>query len=109
MRVLKQELREGARRHLNTRSDSEILLNVFAHELSQQDIGRLEPEHVFAAVKGLYRRCEGAYATVVIIPGVGLVAFRGEHGIRPLCYGFRETDKGTEFMVASESVSWSSS
>jgi len=102
--VLKRELREEARRHLNTRSDSEILLNVFAHELSQQVIGRLEPEHVFAAIEALHRRCEGAYATVAIIPGFGLVAFRGEHGIRPLCYGLRETPDGPELMVASESV-----
>lgn len=101
---LKKQLRDGARRHLNTRSDSEILLNVFAHELEQQEIGRLEPEHVFAAVAGLHKRCAGAYATVAIIPGFGLVAFRGEHGIRPLCYGIRETPSGQEVMVASESV-----
>ena len=101
---LKDQLRDEARRHLNTRSDSEILLNVFAHELAQQVIGRLEPEHVFAAVAGLHKRCAGAYATVAIIPGFGLVAFRGEHGIRPLCYGVRDTPRGQEVMVASESV-----
>ncbi len=101
---LKVQLRDDARRHLNTRSDSEILLNVFAHELEQQVIGRLEPAHVFAAVAGLHRRCAGAYATVAIIPGFGLVAFRGKNGIRPLCYGVRETPDGQEVMVASESV-----
>ncbi|HCH61660.1 MAG: amidophosphoribosyltransferase [Deltaproteobacteria bacterium] len=102
--VLKRELRDEARRHLNTSSDSEILLNVFAHELSRQVIGRLEPEHVFAAVEALHRRCEGAYATVAIVPGFGLVAFRGKYGIRPLCYGLRDTPDGPELMVASESV-----
>jgi len=101
---LKQELFEQDRRHLNTRSDSEILLNVLAHELAKQDIDRLQAEHVFAAVAGVHRRCEGAYATVAMIPGFGLIAFRGEHGIRPLCYGLRETPQGPEFMVASESV-----
>jgi amidophosphoribosyltransferase len=103
-RALKQELFEQDRRHLNTRSDSEILLNVFAHELSKQDLRSLEPEDIFKAVEGVHRRCEGAYATVAMIPGFGLIAFRGEYGIRPLCYGYRDTPGGREFMVASESV-----
>jgi len=101
---LKQELFEQDRRHLNTRSDSEILLNVFAHELSKQDLRHLDPEDIFSAVEGVHRRCEGAYATVAMIPGFGLIAFRGEHGIRPLSYGYRDTPGGREFMVASESV-----
>jgi amidophosphoribosyltransferase len=102
--TLKDELFALDRRHLNTRSDSEVLLNVLAHELSKQLIDTLKPEHLFAALESVHRRCEGAYATVAMIPGFGLIAFRDEHGIRPLCYGFRETDKGREFMVASESV-----
>jgi amidophosphoribosyltransferase len=101
---LKRELFDQDRRHLNTNSDSEVLLNVFAHELSQQQTPRLEPEHVFAAVRGVHRRCDGAYAIICIIPGIGLIAFRGEHGIRPLAYGYRDTPEGREVMVASESV-----
>ena len=101
---LKDELFALDRRHLNTRSDSEVLLNVLAHELSKQDIDQLQPEHIFRAVEAVQRRCRGAYATVAMIPGLGLIAFRDEYGIRPLCYGFRDGVDGREFMVASESV-----
>ena len=101
---LKSELFAVDRRHLNTRSDSEVLLNVLAHELSKLDIDELSPEHIFQAVEGVHRRCRGAYATVAMIPGFGLIAFRDEHGIRPLCYGFREGEGGRELMIASESV-----
>ncbi len=102
--ALKQELFALDRRHLNTRSDSEILLNVLAHELGKQTIESLQPEHIFRAVEGVHRRCRGAYATVAMIPGFGLIAFRGPYGIRPLGYGFRESETGRECMVASESV-----
>ncbi len=101
---VQKELFDLDRRHLNTRSDSEILLNVFAHELGKQQFDKLKPEHVFAAIEGVHRRCKGAYAAVAMIPGLGLIAFRDRHGIRPFCYGFRDTDSGREFMVASESV-----
>jgi len=101
---LKKELFAADRRHINTQSDSEILLNVFAHGLSKQDTRVLEPEQVFEAVHAVHHRCQGAYAAVAMIPGFGLVAFRDPHGIRPLCYGYRDTDKGREWMVASESV-----
>jgi len=101
---LKEELFTKNRRHLNTRSDSEILLNVFAHELSQQDFDQLEPKHIFEAVETLHQRCEGAYAVVAVIPGFGVVAFRDPDGIRPLALGRRVTDAGTEYMFASESV-----
>ena len=101
---LKEHLFAQDRRHINTRSDSEILLNVFAHELSQQAPEILSPEHIFKAVTNLHRRCRGAYATVLMIQGFGLVAFRDPLGIRPLCFGRRETLEGQEFMVASESV-----
>ena len=90
-------------RHVNTSSDSEILLNVFAHEL--HDIGASSPaaEDVFNAVAGVHRRCRGAYAAVAMINGRGILAFRDPHGIRPLAIGRRETPAGPEFMVASES------
>lgn len=106
---VKEELFAVDRRHLNTRSDSEILLNVFAHELGKQQIEHLKPEHVFAAIEGVHRRCKGAYAAVAMIPGFGLIAFRDEYGIRPFCYGYRDTPEGREFMVASESVAIESS
>ena len=101
---LKKELFLEDRRHLNTESDSEILLNVFAHELAARNSLRLEPEDVFAAVQGVYRRCKGAYAVIAMIAGRGIVAFRDPHGIRPLVYGTRESDQGVEYMVASESA-----
>ncbi len=101
---LKNELFDLDRRHLNTRSDSEILLNVLAHELSQQDTEVLSVEHIFTAIEGVHRRCRGAYAAIAMIPGVGLIAFRDPFGIRPLSYGFRDTPQGREFMVTSESV-----
>jgi amidophosphoribosyltransferase len=102
--LLKTSLLSGNHRHLNTKSDSEILLNVFAHELADQKVDNLEPQHVFNAIKGVHRRCEGAYAVVAMIPGFGLIAFRDPDGIRPLVFGTRETPEGIEYMVASESV-----
>jgi len=102
--ALKKELFEADRRHLNTRSDSEILLNVFAHELSGVTELKLRDEHIFEAVRGVHRRCRGGYAVVAMIPGCGLIAFRDPYGIRPLVYGSRQTPQGTEYMVASESV-----
>lgn len=101
---LKLDLFRDDRRHMNTDSDSEVLLNVFAHELGQSDKLFLEPDDVFKAVSGVHRRCRGGYAAVAMIIGVGVVAFRDPHGIRPAVYGKRETDQGTEYMVASESV-----
>jgi len=91
-------------RHLNTDSDSEVLLNVFAHELQLR--GKLEPssDDIFAAVTNVHKRCKGAYAVVGLIANYGMFAFRDTFGIRPLCYGSRETETGTEYAVASESV-----
>ncbi|MCE2425176.1 MAG: amidophosphoribosyltransferase [Pseudomonadales bacterium] len=102
-RRLEADVFRAGLRHVNTSSDSEVLLNVFAHEL--QKIGAHEPtaEHVFAAVAGVHRRCRGAYAVVVIINGRGVVAFRDPHGIRPLGFGVKRTSAGQEVMVASES------
>ncbi len=95
---------ESDLRHINTQSDSEVLLNVFAHEL--QKLGKLRPTpaEIFEAVRGVHRRCSGAYAVVAMITGYGIVAFRDPYGIRPLVYGERDTDAGKEYMVASESV-----
>lgn len=101
---LKALLIQQDRRHLNTGSDTEALLNVFAHELQQQDNERLTPEAIFAAVAAVHRRCRGGYAVVALVIGYGIVAFRDPHGIRPLCMGRRETPAGVEHMVASESV-----
>lgn len=93
-------------RHVNTDSDSEILLNVFAHELQLQ--GKLEPgaNDVFAAVTRVHRRCRGAYAVVGIIANYGLFAFRDPRGIRPLALGVRRGVHGMEYMLASESVAF---
>jgi len=101
---LKALLIQHDRRHLNTGSDSEALLNVFAHELQQQPAEELTPQAIFAAVAAVHRRCRGGYAVVAMIIGYGIVAFRDPHGIRPVCLGRRETPDGVEHMVASESV-----
>ncbi|HZJ81673.1 MAG TPA: amidophosphoribosyltransferase [Guyparkeria sp.] len=92
------------RRHLNTNSDSEVLLNVFAHELGAVAGAIPTADDVFAAITNVHRRARGAYAVVGLIAGVGVFAFRDPHGIRPVCFGERETEQGTEYMVASESV-----
>ena len=92
------------RRHLATGSDSEVLLNVFAHELQARASGPLTPEQVFGAVEAVHRRCRGGYAVVAMIVGFGIVAFRDPNGIRPLVLGQRLNDAGVEYMVASESV-----
>lgn len=94
-------------RHLNTRSDSEILLNVLAHELHavvDRDKLELAPDDIFRAVSAVYRRCRGAFAVVAMIVGYGILVFRDPYGIRPLVYGQRDTSTGTEHMFASESV-----
>ena len=102
---LKRDLFEEDLRHVNTNSDSEVLLNVLAHELQEAAGGhRLDPNVIFAAVSGVHRRCRGAYAVVAMIAGYGLLAFRDPNGIRPLVYGRQVTPMGTEFLVASESV-----
>jgi amidophosphoribosyltransferase len=102
---LKQEMFRSDLRHINTNSDSEVLLNVLAHELERAAAGpRLDPERVFTAVANVYRRCRGAYAVVAMIAGCGLLAFRDPNGIRPLVIGRNDTELGPEWMVASESV-----
>ncbi|HSM26981.1 MAG TPA: amidophosphoribosyltransferase, partial [Thioalkalivibrio sp.] len=103
-RELKQALFATDRRHINTDSDSEILLNVFAQELLRFLDDGLNAEAVFNAIARVHQRARGAYAVVGMIAGRGLVAFRDPFGIRPLAYGRRDTPEGTEWMVASESA-----
>ncbi|MBA2689675.1 MAG: amidophosphoribosyltransferase, partial [Burkholderiales bacterium] len=103
--ALKREMFQQDLRHVNTNSDSEVLLNVLAHELAEAAKGhRLDPSSIFNAVSAVHRRCKGAYAIVAIIAGYGLLAFRDAHGIRPLAIGRNVSEMGTEFIVASETV-----
>ncbi|MBN7768956.1 amidophosphoribosyltransferase [Marinobacter daepoensis] len=102
---LSEDLFRTDLRHINTNSDSEVLLNVFAHELQKQ--GKLDPtkDEIFAAVRAVHKRCKGAYAVIAMITGYGIVGFRDPNGIRPACYGVRESENGqSEYMIASESV-----
>ena len=99
--ALKRELYESGLRHINTSSDSEVLLNVLADELQRRNSLRLEIEDVFAAVSALHRRCRGGYSVVALIAGYGMLAFRDPHGIRPAIFGRRGDG---EYAVASESV-----
>ena len=101
---LKDLLIREDRRHLNTGSDSEVLLNVFAHELQRLGDRRIDPADIFRAVEGVHRRCRGGYAVVAMIIGHGIVGFRDPYGIRPILIGRRETARGVEHMLASESV-----
>ena len=102
---LKQDMFLQDLRHMNTNSDSEILLNVLAHELQAASTQyQVDAETIFKAVAGVYRRVRGAYAVVVMIAGYGLLAFRDPYGIRPLVIGKNDTPDGTEYLVASESV-----
>jgi len=102
---LKKEMFMNDRRHINTDSDSEVLLNVLAHEIQTATSGlTLDPDAVFKAVAVLHRRVRGGYAAVAQIANVGLLAFRDPFGIRPLCLGINETELGAEYLIASESV-----
>ena len=101
---LSQEIFQADLRHLNTDSDSEVLLNVFAHEL--QSLGKLEPsaDDIFTAIAGVHRRCRGGYGAIAMVANYGVVGFRDPNGIRPIVFGTRETEAGVEYMIASESV-----
>jgi len=101
---LKQELYESDLRHINTESDSEVLLNVLAHELQKSSSLNLSVDDIFTAVTETHKRIEGAYAVVAMLTGKGILGFRDPHGIRPVVYGKRDTDEGVEYMIASESV-----
>ena len=99
---LRDEMVNTDHRHINTESDSEVLLNVFAHELEKSTRGLpLKPDDVFAAVRSVHRRVKGSYAVISLIAGHGVLAFRDPFGIRPLCMGRNGEGK---VMVASESV-----
>lgn len=101
---LAEVITQEDRRHLNTSSDSEVLLNVLASELQRIGTLRVSPADVFAAISAVYRRCRGGYAVVAMIVGHGILGFRDPNGIRPLVLGRHETPRGTEWMLASESV-----
>jgi amidophosphoribosyltransferase len=102
-KALKESLFREDLRHINTESDSEILVNIFAHELHQ---GKhpINENDIFDAVASVHRRCIGGYAVVAMITGHGIVGFRDPHGIRPVVFGKRESATGVEYMIASESV-----
>ncbi len=102
--ALKKELFDSDRRHLNTESDSEVLLNVLAHELQEQRPRVLLPKHAFVAVDAVHRRCRGAYSAIALISGFGMMGFRDIHGIRPAVLGSRSSDGQKEYAIASESV-----
>ena len=101
---LKRGLYKSDLRHINTESDSEVLLNVLAHELHISGTLKLSAKEIFSAVSETHKRLEGAYAVVAMLTGKGILGFRDPCGIRPIVYGKRETDTGIEYMLASESV-----
>ena len=104
---LSQELFRQDLRHLNTNSDSEVLLNVFAHELMTQKKLEIDHSDVFNAIRQVHKRARGGYAAVGIIANIGVVAFRDPYGLRPAVVGKRETEEGVDYIVASESVALS--
>ena len=101
---LAREMFQAEQRHLNTDSDSEVLLNIFAYELQKVCELQLKPEQIFQAIRALHRRCQGAYAVTAMITGYGIIGFRDPNGIRPIVFGQRDSPDGKEFMIASESV-----
>jgi amidophosphoribosyltransferase len=104
---LAKELLEQDFRHINTNSDSEILLNVFAGELAKLEKQRINERDIFTSITQVHKRVRGAYAAVGMIPGYGIFGFRDPNGIRPLILGKRTTNGGTKYMLASESVALS--
>ena len=107
-KLLASQLFHAEMRHLNTDSDSEVLLNIFAHELGKQREIYPSAQHIFKAVTKTHRRCDGAYAVIALITGFGLLAFRDENGIRPLTLGIRKGESRDEYMIASEDALFTS-
>lgn len=101
---LLQFLDAEAHRHINTNSDSELLLNIFANNLQKTGKFRINEEDIFTAIGGLMAQCKGAYACVAMLAGFGLIAFRDPNGIRPLGMARRRTTGGRDYLFASESV-----
>jgi amidophosphoribosyltransferase len=101
---LLQFLDATAHRHINTTSDSELLLNIFADNLQQTGKFRINEEDIFTAIGGLMKVCKGAYACVAMLAGFGIIAFRDPNGIRPVGMGLRKSATGKDYLFASESV-----
>ncbi|AWD32420.1 Amidophosphoribosyltransferase [Candidatus Kinetoplastibacterium sorsogonicusi] len=103
---LREYLYKNSKRHINTTSDSELLINIFADELSYASLNfnYINDDIIFKAVSELHKKVRGAYSVILEISGYGIVAFKDPYGIRPLCFGYQNTEKGKEWMIASESV-----
>ena len=101
VKQLREEIENEDYRHLKTSSDSEVILNIFAHALQENKNSKLSKEQIFKAVDEVHRRVQGAYSVIIMLLGHGLIAFRDPYGIRPLIYGIKNNNK---YMVASESV-----